>query len=136
MNKGTWLIEKFVGVCTKIIPLGLNEISGQDLRSISVKEGKGSGEAGRGNAQEDGIGDHLPPRGLTLGNLSAEKVIEEEIVQVAVFLKGSLDISQKDRANDAPATPHESNATIVELPVELARSLSQQHKALRVRNDL
>lgn len=136
VNEGARLVEEFVGVGAKVVPLRLNEIGGQHLRAISVKEGEGSGEAGRGNAQEDGIGDHLAPGGLALGDLSAEEVVEEEVVQTVVLLKGRLDVPQEDGANDAPSTPHERNATVVELPVELARSLTQQHEALRVRDDL
>lgn len=39
-------------------------------------------------------------------------------------------------ANDTTSTPHEGNATIIQLPAKLLGSLAQQHEALRVGDNL
>ena len=40
VDKGTWLAQQFVGVGTKVVTLGLNEVGGEGLQPLR-EEGRG-----------------------------------------------------------------------------------------------
>lgn len=73
---------------------------------------------------------------LTLVDLVGEELIEKQVLEVGILVKGLLDVAQELAANDAAAAPHQRDAAVVELPVEAFGRLLEQHEALRVRDDL
>lgn len=63
VDKLPWFGQEFIGVGPKVIPLGLDQVGWQHLVSVSIIEGKSSGEAGHGDARLDTRAD-CPPPGL------------------------------------------------------------------------
>jgi hypothetical protein len=49
------------GVGTEVVTLGLEEVGGQVLGSVSVVEGQGGAEGRGGNAPESTLGDDVSP---------------------------------------------------------------------------
>ena len=92
-------------------------------------------EARGWNSQLDGIGNNLSPGCLTIINGLFEEVIQKEIVQFWIFVIGLLNVSKEDWSNDTSTSPHESNATVVQLPIEYFGGLTQKHEPLGVGHD-
>lgn len=128
--------QGLVGVSTKVISLGLEQVGGEDGVAVSVKEGQGRGQGGDGDSQDNSLGNNVAPAlGGTLNSLGEEGV-EKQVLQLRVLGVGSLDVTQEDGANDAAAAPHEGNAGVVQVPTVLLGSLAHEHEALGVRDDL
>ena len=86
----------------------------------------------------------------------SEEVVEKKIVETWVLVKCSFDVAKesdkkfdvKDQISfrnmectlpapdDTASSPHESNASIVEVPPELLSGLPEKHEALCVGHDL
>ena len=60
----TRLVDPFISVRAKEIPLPLQEILGQNGGAVGVKVGQSTGESGQGNGMPQTHGDHVAPRGL------------------------------------------------------------------------
>ena len=65
-----------------------------------------------------------------------EEVVQEQAGQLWVLVKGLLDVSKEDTADDATSTPHESDGAIVETPAVALGCLLQQHEALGIADNL
>ncbi len=52
-------------------------------------------------------------------HLVDEVRIEEQVLQVGVFVEGFLDVTQELGSDDATASPHQSDTSVVQVPVEL-----------------
>ena len=68
-------------------------------------------------------------------DLLLEERIEHQILQVRVVVKGFLDIAQEDRPDDASAPPHQGNASIIQIPVEIGCRRPHQYIALCIGDD-
>jgi len=75
----SWLVDALVGVCAEVVALGLEQVGGETLGTVAVKEGQGRGECGGGDAECDGVGEGLAPRILIGVDGGGEEAVEEEI---------------------------------------------------------
>ncbi|KAH3659573.1 hypothetical protein OGATHE_005618 [Ogataea polymorpha] len=121
---------------SKVVSLGLQQVSWQLLGSVAVVEGQGGREGRRRNTGLDGNAERLSPSGLGLGNGLVEEWVEQQVLQVWVFSVGCSDLCQENRSDDASSSPHQSDGWEVELPVVFLCGLSDQHESLGVRDDL
>lgn len=127
---------KLVGVGAKIVTKGLKEVGGENGGTVAVKEGKGGAEGRGGDSRDNSVGDGAPPAGLSLFKGLEEEGVEEQILESRVLVKGLLDIAEELAADDATASPHEGDASIVEIPLLCYSSFPEEHEALGIRNDL
>lgn len=51
-------------------------------------------------------------------HLVDEVRIEEQVLQVGVLVEGFLDVTQELGSDDATASPHQSDTSVVQVPVE------------------
>lgn len=124
------------GVGTEVVTLRLDEVGRDDLAAVAVEEGEGSGESGERNTPDDALSNDTPPTRLSLVEGLVEEVVEQEGFETLVLGVGSGDVAEEDGLDNATTTPHLSNASIVEVPALLLGSLTHEHEALRVRDDL
>lgn len=124
------------GVGTEVITLSLEEVGGNHFTPVTIEEGKGSRESGGGNTPEASLSDDTPPSGLCFVNSLVEEVVEEQRLEVLVLLVSGSDVTKEHTLDDTSTSPHTSNASVVQGPVQLLGSLPHEHKALRVRDDL
>eukprot|EP00053_Salpingoeca_punica_P006791 m.63469 g.63469 ORF g.63469 m.63469 type:complete len:387 (+) comp13851_c0_seq2:114-1274(+) len=136
VDKDARLTHALVGVRAKVVALGLDQVGRQRGRAVAVVEGQGGAEGRHGDAVQRGRGNHAAPGGLGVVDGVGKEVVEEEVLHVRVGVKGRLDLAEEDTADDAAAAPHESNARVVELPLELLGRRAHEHKALRIGDDL
>ena len=124
------------GVGTEVVTLGLQQVGGQVLGTVTVVEAEGGAESGCGDTPKSTLGDDVSPAGLSLVDSLVEEVIEEQVLEVGVGTVGLGDVLQEDGADNASTAPHEGNLGLVELPVVLLCGVLDQHEALSIRNDL
>ena len=65
-----------------------------------------------------------------------EEIIQKQIIQSWVLVKGSLDISKRPGPDDASTPPHEGNATIIQVPSKFLDCQPGEHERLGVGHDL
>ena len=123
-------------VGAKVITLSLDEVGGQSLGPVAVKERQGGGVGRDGDTPQDRLGNDAPPSGLSLGNGLQEEGRGEQVFELGVFTVRGGNVAQKDRLDDAPTAPHGGDTGIVEVPVVDLGGLAHEHKALGVRDDL
>ena len=58
----------------------------------------------------------LAPAPLGLFQLATEEGIQRQVHQLAILLKGLLDLAEEHRADDAAAAPHQRDIAIVQVP--------------------
>jgi hypothetical protein len=130
------VIQALVGVGTKVISLGLEQVGGQDLGAVSIKEGQSRGQGRGRDAGESSLGDDVSPTLGGLGNGLGEEGIKQQVLELGVLGVGSLDITQEDGTDNATTAPHQCNTSIVQVPAVLLGSLTHQHETLSIRDDL
>lgn len=52
-------------------------------------------------------------------HLVDEVRVEEQVLQVGVLVEGFLNVAQELRSDDATTSPHQGDASVVQVPVEL-----------------
>src|ERR1039458_8780186 len=130
------LVEALVGVGAEVVALGLEQVGGQAAGAVAVEECERGRERRSGYAELDGGHDRLAPGCLVLVDGAQEELVEEQVVEVLLFVEGGLDVAQELAANNATAAPHESDTAHVQVPAVLLGSGFEQHVALRVGDDL
>src|SRR6056297_2179115 len=125
-------VDPFVGVCTEVIALGLQQVGRQAAAAIAVVKVEGRGHSRHGNSQLDSLGGYPAPGGLGIFDKLPEVVVQQQIRQVGSALEGLFYIAQEDTADNAAFAPHHGYFTIIKLPVVLTGSLTHQHKTLGV----
>src|SRR5581483_2526760 len=130
------LVYALVGVSTEEVALGLQEIRWKTASPVAVEEGECCGEGRHGNAELHALDDGTPPGALVLVDGRGEEVIEEEILELGIFVVGFLDLAEELAADNAAAAPHERDATHVEVPALLFAGFAQKHVTLRVADHL
>lgn len=129
-------IEELVGVGAEVVSLGLEQVSGELGRSVTVVESQSRGKGGSGNTPGDSLGHGSSPRGVGLGDGVLEEVVEQQVLEVGVLSVSLGDVSKEDGSDDATTSPHEGNTGVVELPAVGLGGLSDKHETLGVRDDL
>lgn len=108
--------------------LCLEKVGGDDLTSVAIEEGKGSGEGGGGNTPENGLRDDTPPARLRFVSSLVEEVVEEQRLKVAILLVGGGDVTKENTLDDASSTPHTSDTSVVQGPAKLVSIMSMKHE--------
>lgn len=124
------------GVGTEVVTLGLQQVGGQVLGTVTVVEAERGAESGCGDTPEGTLGNDVSPASLSIVDSLVEEVVEEQVLEVGVGTVGLGDVLQEDGADDASTAPHEGNLGLVELPVVLLGSVLDQHETLSVGDDL
>lgn len=84
------------GVGTEVVALGLDEVGGEGVSAVAVKEREGGGERRDGDTPEGRLGDDAAPSGLGLGNGLEEEGGDEEVLEVGVLAVGGSDVREED----------------------------------------
>src|SRR5262245_44025192 len=113
------LINAFVGVGAEVIALGLQEICRETFGAVTVVESQSGAERRDGNAFLGGHGHNVAPGALGFLDLAFEKLIQKQIRELRIFVEGFLDVPKEAAANDASTAPHQSDATVIEIPFVL-----------------
>ena len=111
------------GVGTEVVTLGLEEVGGEVLGTVTVVEGQGGAEGRGGDTPEGTLGDNVAPAVLGSVDGLVEEVVEEQVLKVGVAAVGVGDVLEEDGADDASTAPHEGNVGLVELPAVLLGGL-------------
>lgn len=115
------LDEESVG--TEVVTLSLEQVGGQILGAVSIKESQCSAERRHRNTSLDRIGDAISPAILSVVDSLVEEVVEEQVFKVRLGAVSSSNVLQEDGSDDTTTTPHESDRGLVELPAVLLGSL-------------
>jgi hypothetical protein len=129
-------VNALVGVRAEVVPLGLQQIRRQTSGGIAVEPGEGRGEGRGGDPRAQGPGRHLPPGGKQLLDLRAEILVQQQVFQAGIPVKGLLDPAKERAPDDAAAPPHQGDAAVVQLPAVGGRGRAHEHIALGVGDDL
>lgn len=116
-----WLDAESVG--TKVVTLGLEKVCWEVLSPVTVKEGKGGGEARGWDSPEGTLGNDVSPTWLGVVNSLVEEVVEQQVLELWVAAVGVGNVLQEDGADDATTTPHEGDLWLVQLPAVLTGGL-------------
>lgn len=85
---------------TKVVPLGLEQISSATRSTVSVKECQCTRKARYGNAEKYGLRHYTTEGGRGRADGLGEEGIEQEIVEIGRGLEGIGNISEKDTMMD------------------------------------
>lgn len=99
----------FESVGPKVVPLGLKQISREILGAVAVVEAQGGTECWSGNAPFGTTRNSVPPSFLRIVNGLVKEAVKEKVFQVRIGAIGLRDVLEKDGADDASSTPHQSN---------------------------
>ena len=113
------LINALVGVRAKVVPLGLEQVRREALAAEAVKVCQRACKGRNRNSALYSRGDNSAPWSLSVLNNAGEKGIKQQVFQVRVFVKSFLDFTQKDRADNTAAAPHQGDTAVVEVPLVL-----------------
>src|ERR1035437_230956 len=89
------LVEALVGVGAEVVALGLEQVCRQAAGAVAVEECERGGERRSGYAELDGGHDRLAPGRLILINGAREELVEQQIVEILLFVEGGLDVAQE-----------------------------------------
>src|SRR5579859_1318805 len=132
----TRLIQSFVSMRTKVIPLSLEQIGRQAGAAVAVVESKGRTESGHRNAFLHRGRDGISPCAMRSIESLFEKWRQHEIGEFWMTLEGLFDLAEKHAANNATPSPHQGDTAIIELPLVLLSGGAHQHIPLGVRDYL
>lgn len=124
------------GVGAEEVTLSLDEVGGNNSGAVAVEEGESSAMGRDGDTPESRLGSDTTPSGLSLLNSVLEEGSKEERLEVWLVAVGIGDVGKEDRLDDASTAPHGSKTGVVEVPVVDLGSLTHEHEALGVRDDL
>lgn len=128
--------KQLVGVGTEVISLGLEQVSGELVGSVTVVESQSRSKGRGGDTPGDSLGHGRSPRGVGLLDGVLEEVVEQQVLEVGVLSVSLGDVSKENGSDDATTSPHEGDTGVVELPAVGLGGLSDEHEALGVRDDL
>ena len=99
----------FESVGPKVVPLGLKQISREILGAVAVVEAQGGTECWSGDTPFGTTRNSVPPSFLRIVNGLVKEAVKEKVFQVRIGAIGLRDVLEKDGADDASSTPHQSN---------------------------
>lgn len=126
------------GVSTEVVTLSLQQVGGQVLGAVAVVEAQRGGEGRDGDTPESSLADNVSPAVLGIVDGLGEELVEQQVLELGVLAVSVGDVLQEDRADNATATPHESDGGLVQLPAVLLGSLfrkRQRQQMIRIEYD-
>lgn len=126
--------ENTEGVGTEVVTLRLEEVGRDNFTAVAIEEGEGSAEGRCGDTPEDSLGDDTTPSWLSGVYGLVEEVVEEERFKVLVLVESVGDVTEEDALDDATASPHRGNASVVQVPVELENDGVNNHTVMKDEN--
>ena len=109
-------VQPLVGVRAEVVALSLEKIGRKPSATVAVIVFEGGAEGRCRHAVHDGLSEHIPPALLGLGELVAEIRVEKDVGDVRILVESLLNLAEEDTADDASASPHEGDSTVVEIP--------------------
>ena len=103
---------------------------------IGVKIAEGGGDRRHGDPRLYRIGRHLPLRVDKPLDGAAEVVVQQQVFQSGVFLKGLFFLAEKNASSDAAAAPHQGTAAVIQTPSIGSGNWAHQQVALCIGDDL
>ena len=128
-------VETLVGVSTKVITLSLQQVRRQASGSVTVEVSQSGGDRRHRNSQCDGSRCDSTPRSLSCFDGFLKERIEQQVGKLSVLFERIPDVVQKCTADDATASPHQRNRSIVQFPFFFVADGPHQLIALGVGND-
>ncbi len=129
-------VDSFVGVRSKIISLCLQQVGRQATAAIAIVESQGSTHGRHRNAHLNGRGDHSAPGCLCFLDGVLEERVDEQVLQLRIFVKRFLYLAEEGRTNNTTAAPHQGDAAIVQVPVMVLGGRSHKLITLGVTDNL
>src|ERR1035437_8702714 len=130
------LVHALVGVRAEVIALRLQQVRRQPRAAIAVEERQRRHERRHRDSRFRRLGHHAPPRCLASPDHFREIPIQQQVAQLRIGRKRSLDLAQERAADDAARAPHHGDFAIVEIPLVFFGRLAQHHEPLRIADDL
>ncbi len=87
---------KLIGMGSKVVSLGLEEIRRNASGAEAVVKGEGRRETGGGDTQEDGLAHNTPEGGDAAVDGIREEGVQEEIRKLRIHLVRLCDFTKKD----------------------------------------
>lgn len=109
-------IRPFISMRAEIIALCLQQIGREALGAITVEVAQGCKKRRRRNSRFRGFCTNEPPPFLRGGQPAREKGIEHKIFQIWILLVRIFDFTQEAAADDAAASPKQSNGAQIQIP--------------------
>src|SRR5690554_1081494 len=131
-----WFVYPFILMCAKVVALCLQQVGRQSVVTEPVEIAQRRSERRNRNPVFDSCSTDSSPTLLNRFDALFKEGVEQQIFQSGILVECFLDITQKYRTDNASATPHQRNSSIVEIPFVLLGSLHHQVISLSVRNDL
>ena len=135
VDAATWRL-KVGGRVRNPLELSLEQVRGENGTAVLVIKCEGSAERRNGNALLGGGCDNVAPTFLAFFYFAAEIIVEHQICQLRVRVKRFLDLPKETRADDAAASPHQSDAAIIQVPFVFFGRGAHEHVPLRIADDL
>src|SRR5260370_2746089 len=130
------LVHALVGVRAEVIALRLQQVRRQPLASVAVKERDRGHKRGHGDSSLHSLGHYPPPATLAPRDDILAIPIQQQVAEIRVGGKCSLDLAEERAADDAAGAPHHGDFAVFQIPLVFFRRLAQQHEALGVADDL
>ena len=114
-----FFIGTLVGMRAEVVTLGLNQVSRQNCRTVTVVVGYCRREGRNRDTVLDSVGNHVTQRLLIFIRNLLEVRCQQQVGDTGVFSIGIGDFLQELRANDAARAEDLRNLTVVQIPVVL-----------------
>src|SRR5215831_17622013 len=101
-----WVVEALVSMRAEVIPLGLEEVSGEAFAPIGVVKGQSGAEGRDGDAFFGGGGHNVAPGALRIFDGLFEEGSKQQVRELGVLVEGFLYFTEENAADDAAAAPH------------------------------
>lgn len=114
---------------TKVVPLCLEQVGWQVSGPVAVVEAEGCTERGCRDPPQSPLAHDVPPTILGVVDSLVEEIVEQEVLQVGILPIRLGDVFEEHGADDATATPHQSDGGLVQLPPVFFSRLTQRRSA-------
>ena len=131
----TFFISTLISVRTKVITLSLNQVSGQNCRTVAVIVGNCRRERRYRNTILYGIRHDITQRLLIVISDLFEVRRQQEVSNASVLRISIGDLLQELRTNDTASAENLSDFAVVKIPVVFIGSSTQLGEALSIGND-
>ena len=98
------------------VPLRLQEVCRETLATVAVVVLERGAKTRSRHSVDYCLCKDVAPAALGLGELAAEIRVEQDVGDVRIVVECFLDFAEEYAADDAAASPHQGNSSVVEVP--------------------